>query len=343
MSQKPLCAVYEECGGCQYQHMSYAEELLAKTALLKQSLEPLALSEHIFSSIVPSPQEYYYRNRLDLRLNRYKNGDIKIGFFPEGINKVMLVDHCPIARREINDYIAQVKAEAVKKLTPRYIQASLVIRSGDGLNTAWGGIGEGSLKMDPMDYFWTDIGAYRVHYGLENFFQANLYILPKVFEVIRALPIWSKESIFFDLYGGVGLFGIGVYDLVGRVALIEQNMASVMMASYNKTYNQLKNFDLYDGNVEFVLPKLFKHYGVTPKIVMVDPPRAGLTKESVKWLNELVGVNHLLYLSCHPESLAKNLRQMKSHWQIEQVMPFDFFPRTRHIETLVWLKPHPVA
>ena len=342
-SVTPLCPVYRTCGGCQYQHVSYPDELKFKEEYLKKALAVLNLPPTCFEAIVPSPQEYFYRNRLDLKLNRYKNGDIKIGFSPFGEKIVMNVEQCPIARCEINDFIPRVKDEAVKRLKPRYVQACLVIRSGDGKNPAWGGVGEGSLKQEPKDYFWTDITKLRIYYSLDTFFQANLSILPKVMDVIRNLPIWSHDALFFDLYGGVGLFGMCVSDLVKRVVLIEENPASIELASYNKDYNHLFNVDLYDGRVEIILPKLFKHYGEGKKIIMVDPPRAGLTKAAVEWINQLTGVEYLLYLSCHPDSLARNLKQMKSLWSIERIIPFDFFPKTRHVETLVVLKSHAVV
>lgn len=341
-SVEPRCEIYQTCGGCQYQHLSYTDELKAKTTYLQECLAKV-INVNIIEPIIPSPLEYYYRNRLDLRINRFKNEDIKIGFFPEGIKHVVPVNECPIASPDINAYLDDVKAQALKRFRPRYKQANLVIRTGDGKNPAWGGIGEGSLRQPSQDYFWTTIQGFRIHYSLETFFQANLSILPKVFDVLYDLPIWSPDALFFDLYGGVGLFGIGLSPLVKRVALIEQNTASVYVASYNKDYNHIENFDLYDGDVEFVLPKLFKYYGDGPKIVMVDPPRAGLTKEAVAWINQLQGVKHLLYLSCQPQSLARNLKAMSSRWQVRRIIPFDFFPKTRHIETLVWLESHTVA
>jgi tRNA/tmRNA/rRNA uracil-C5-methylase (TrmA/RlmC/RlmD family) len=182
-----------------------------------------------------------------------------------------------------------------------------------------------------------------VHYSLDTFFQANVFILPVVFERLRQLPIWQSDSVFFDLYGGVGLFGIGVYDLVKRVVNIEENPASIRLALYNKQYNQLSAYDCYAGRLEEVWPRVVGAYKGLSKIVMVDPPRAGLSSNAVDWINQLDGVSYLLYLSCHPESLVENLKEMRQYWQVQKIIPFDFFPRTRHIETLVILKSHTIV
>ncbi len=338
MNVVPICPVYQQCGGCQYQHVTYTQELATKTHQLKEILKPLSLDEALFAPILASPLEYHYRNRLDLKLQRMKGGEVLIGFSPLGKKGIIQIGHCPIARDDINGFLPTVKAQAIAKLTPKYKQASLVVRSGDGQNPAWGGIGPKSLQMDHANYFWTDIAGKRIFYSLETFFQANLSILPKAIELMRALPIWSKDAIFFDLYGGVGLFGLCFEGLVSRVLLIEENTASVKIARYNADHNKLVTFDVYAGGVEEVLPKLLPVYEDRPKIMMVDPPRAGLSKASVQCLNDLKNVKHMLYLSCHPESLCDNLRDMSGYWKVQKVMPLDFFPKTRHLETLVLLE-----
>ncbi len=110
------------------------------------------------------------------------------------------------------------------------------------------------------------------------------------------------------------------------------------MARHNAAYNKLENFDVFLGRVEDVLPKLLNLYQGHPKIIMVDPPRAGLSESTVGFLNALEGVEYMLYLSCDPESLSNNLQNLSKYWKVQKIMPFDFFPKTKHIETLVLLK-----
>ncbi|MBL8012269.1 MAG: hypothetical protein JNN05_00335, partial [Candidatus Omnitrophica bacterium] len=195
-----------------------------------------------------------------------------------------------------------------------------------------------SLELPPENYLWTEILGRRIYYSLDTFFQANLYILPSFIERLRALDIWGKNSVFFDLYGGVGLFGLCVYDLVDKVVLIEAVPASLKLAKYNAAYHQLSQFIIEEGRVEDILPGKLALMTQTNNIVMVDPPRAGLSPQTVEMLNGVSNTNYLIYLSCNPQSLVENCWSLKDRWEIHKILPVDFFPRTQHLETLVILR-----
>jgi tRNA/tmRNA/rRNA uracil-C5-methylase (TrmA/RlmC/RlmD family) len=173
---------------------------------------------------------------------------------------------------------------------------------------------------------------------MESFFQGNLFILPEVMKQLRALNVWDKRGVFFDLYGGVGLFGVCLGDLVDKVVLIEENQVAMSIARHNAIYNKVDNFEVHGGRVEEVLPKLIEAYQGLHKVVMVDPPRAGLSRTAIELLNSLKSVDHLFYLSCHPNSLKVDLGNLSPSWQVERIIPFDFFPKTKHVETFVLLK-----
>ena len=93
-------------------------------------------------------------------------------------------------------------------------------------------------------------GISRIKYSLDTFFQANISILPSVFHKIKSLGIWGNDVTFYDLYGGVGLFGIGMIDSVNKVVLIEESVASLRLAKYNVAYHDLKNFNRVIEKVE---------------------------------------------------------------------------------------------
>ena len=343
---EPVCRVFHECGGCQYQDIPYSDELALKETALKNLLrEQLNLKHELIQSIMPSPAVYHYRSRLDLKLFKTKSNRILIGFSPMGGKHTVEIDECPVAHREISDFLPALKRQAIAKLPERYQVANLVVRSADEKKVLWGGIGQGSLKTGPQDYFWTEINNRKIFYSLETFFQANLSILPDVVGLIRSLNIYSRDVIFFDLYGGVGLFGISLADLVKRVVLIEESKSSVSLAKYNLEHNKIDNIEIHGARVEDQLPRALEFFKDETKVLMVDPPRAGLSSAVVKMLNDAASVKYLLYLSCNPQSLVLNLMDLtKGQWQIEKIFPLDFFPRTKHLETLVVLKnPHAFA
>ena len=334
---KPSCSVFGECGGCLYQDIPYTEELrLKETNLQNLFRSQLKLNDDCFEQILPSPQEYAYRNRLDLKLLRTKQGEIVMGFSPTGRYRVVQVDSCPIARQEISEFLAELKKQAITKLTGKYRVANLVVRSGDEKNVSWGGIGRNSLQLQSGRYFWTELAGKKIFYSLDTFFQANLSILPLVMERIRKLRIWDKKTVLFDLYGGVGLFSVVLADQVKKVILIEESIASLQVAHFNKHYHNLDQLEIIPGKVEDRLEAfLEKEFH---NIIFIDPPRCGVSPTVLEILKKLNHLHCLLYLSCDPQSLVRDLKGfLKERWQIIRVFPFDFFPKTKHVETLVIL------
>jgi len=336
----PRCPVFGTCGGCQHQDIPYAEELRLKGAQLREELGRLIDVRSLnIQPVIASPQIYNYRSRLDLKLVKTRRGTIHIGFTPAEKGPVVEITACPIAMAQISAFLPQLREEATSRLTGRYQTANLTVRCGDGAAVHWGGIGRRSLRLEEKDYFSTKVCGLEICYSLDTFFQANLSILPDLARVLRSFPVWSKSASFFDLYGGVGLMGLMVHDLVGRVCNIEENVHSVRLANYNIVRNALSNVDVCEGRVEDLLPGLLAKSASDDNVVMVDPPRAGLSQDAVTHLIEMPRVRHLVYLSCSPASLAENLTDLnKALWETVIIQPLDFFPRTRHLETLVLLR-----
>ncbi len=337
---EPLCPIYGECGGCQYQHLSYRQELVVKEEQLQRLFKQnFSSAARLIKPIVASPKEYHYRHRLDVRLLKTRNNEIFMGFTPTGRAQVIEADSCAIALPEISQYLPRLKSEAVQKLPEKYRNANLVIRTGDEGRVFWGGIGRRSLRMLEENYFWTKVNGKKIFYSLETFFQANLSILPKVVTEIKKLKFFNKKISFYDLYGGVGLFGIAFYANVKEVVLIESDPHSVKLAQFNKQHHHFENFHIFQGLVERVLELKLQENANVHKVAMIDPPRQGLSASVVKTLTTVQGFKALLYLSCSPESLVRDLKLLSKVWQIKRVIPFDFFPKTKHLETLVVLKP----
>ena len=336
---KPLCPLFGTCGGCQYQDVSYDEELSRKEAILKELLRREAgLAEDVFERITSSPESYYYRHRLDLTLRKRNNGERQMGFMLPGTQRLQEVAVCPIARKEINDFLPALKEEAVRKLPEDYKVANLVVRVGDEGKVFWGGIGRRSLRMEVKDYFWTVVKGRKIFYALDTFFQANLSILERIIAKIESMIEWRKDTVFLDLYSGVGLFGIALADRAAEVVMIESGCDSVKLAQHNVRYHDLKHVRILEGQVETHLPAVLEALRGKPCVALIDPPRAGLAPSAIETLGGSKDLESLFYLSCSPESLARDLKHLaRVGWQVQKVLPFDFFPRTRHLETLVWL------
>ncbi|MBI4971071.1 MAG: class I SAM-dependent RNA methyltransferase [Candidatus Omnitrophica bacterium] len=329
------CNYFGECGGCVYQNISYAKELVAKKKWLRETLLPLKLKDKVFEPVRRSSEEYHYRNRLDISFRKTLKGEYILGFKPEGKRFTIQIDSCAIAKKDISKFIPKLRKLAIARLPEGYNIANLVVRTGDDGRVFWGGMGRRSLELAEKDYLWTEVCGRRIFYSLDTFFQANLSILPALIETIRALPLWNKKTTFLDLYSGVGLFGISLHDLVKRVVMIEESVPSLKLARFNVDYHKLTNVEIRPGKVEELLGSL-----AAGSVALIDPPRKGLSAPAIKALVKAKKLKALLYLSCNPEALARDLAQFKKKgWKIQKVMPFDFFPKTKHLETFVWLTP----
>ena len=254
---EPLCPIFGVCGGCAYQDRSYDSELAIKDESLRQLFaSQLPSDRSVLNRIVPSPHPYHYRNRLDITLKRTKDGRFLTGFQLPGTKRMVSSDSCVISRREISDFIPQLREEAIQKLPSHYRNANLVVRTGDDGRVFWGGIGRRSLELKEEDYLWTEIRGRKIFYSLDVFFQANLSILPRLMDVIEESVILDLETTFLDLYAGVGLFGMTFADRVGKVVMIEESPSSLKLMRYNVAYHGYAHVEILEGKVEEKLHKI---------------------------------------------------------------------------------------
>lgn len=338
--ETPLCPLYGECGGCVYQHLTHAAELAEKEKWVRELFAELSIDPQLFDPVTPSPSSYYYRNRLDLSLRRFKSGHIELGYYRENTKRFLEASSCVIARKEISQFIPQLKKEAIEKLPSDYRVANLVVRTGDDGRVFWGGIGRRSLRMKEEDYFWAEIRGKKIFYSLDTFFQANTAILDSLFKKLENWIPQSRDNVFFDLYSGVGLFGVVLSDLFSKTIFIEESDASIRLLQFNLKYHNLSNAEFFSQKVEAILPMLLASESGKRKTAMVDPPRKGLSQEAAVFFAGFREFENFFYLSCNPESLVRDLKVfLKAGWKLVRIAPFDFFPRTKHLETLVWLKP----
>lgn len=336
---EPSCLYFGLCGGCSYQHLTYESELRIKQAGLEKIFRDQEIAADI-EPIVASPSVYHYRNRIDLAIKRSKKWGTGAGYQVPHSGRIIPIESCVIARKEISDAIPSVTEQAKAAFPEDYRMGNLVMRTGDDGRVLWGGIGRRSLVRPETDYLWTEINGVKIFYSLDTFFQANLSILPALMNRIESLVRLDADTVFLDLYGGVGLFGVYFAKRVKKVLLIEQSPSSIQVARYNQRFHYLDNMEILEGPVETLLEAHGKTVGADCFVAMIDPPRKGLSEKAAQHLASLTYLDSLFYLSCHPESLARDLGLfIKRGWKIQTVVPFDFFPRTVHLETLVVLKP----
>ncbi len=171
------------------------------------------------------------------------------------------------------------------------------------------------------------------------FFQPNTSQSEQLYSRVIELTGLSKESVVYDLYCGTGTLGISLAKQVKEVIGIEISPASVLDARENGKLNHLDNLTIHQGDVAEIFPELLQKRAVSMEdVVMVDPPRAGLSPKALKVLLELKAPK-LTYISCNPITQAANLEILLNQgYRLKAVQPIDSFPQTIHVENIAVLQ-----
>lgn len=335
----PKCKYYNDCGGCNIMHLNYNKQLEFKQSKIENIINKYLGSNIKINKIVPSDLEYEYRNKVTFQIN---NG---IGFFENESNKLIEIDNCIISNKLINNsitYLKKLNLKNINKIICRVADNKLMIivdTNDKNLDTSM--LEEISdsiyLKLDDnyinvygSKYIYESIDNYTYAISPDSFFQINITTCKKLYNRIKENV--GKGKNILDLYCGTGSIGIFVSD-DNNVIGIEKNKFAILDANKNKKINNLNNINFICGDSGKELKKLnFK-----PDIVIVDPPRSGLNSETI---NNILNINpkEIVYVSCDPMTLVRDLKILNKYYDIIEITPFDMFPNTHHIESLVYLK-----
>ena len=182
-----------------------------------------------------------------------------------------------------------------------------------------------------------ELGDLRLKISPEAFFQTNTEMAERLYAIAAeyaGLRGWEKV---FDLYCGIGTVGLTLAPRAGELWGLEVVEAAVADAIENAQRNDVEHAQFFAGDVRLALRELVERAG-RPDVVVVDPPRAGLSKKVVRRIIE-AGPRRLVYVSCNPTTLAPNAAQLvEAGWALRRVRPVDMFPQTPHIECVALLE-----
>lgn len=346
---EPRCELFGVCGGCQYQHLAYGEQLAWKRRQVAELLQHMAGVEFPVNPVIGSPREYGYRSKITPHFSKPRDGGVsEIGFLRAGTRSQLVdVPRCEIATEALNAALSGVRDEARRQarrfrsgatlllredadgrvLTdPRAEMVSAVAResAGDGDAAAAAGAGSGS-------------GAWRFTHLAGDFFQNNPSILPAFVGYIVAAAAGSGARYLVDAYGGSGLFAIAAAERFEAVAGVEISGTAVAQARANAAANGVGNATFLAASAEAVFAGIAFPAGET--VVLIDPPRAGCSGE---FLDQLLSFRPraCVYVSCNPATQMRDLRRfLEAGYEVAAVQPFDLFPQTRHLECVLTLRP----
>ena len=183
-------------------------------------------------------------------------------------------------------------------------------------------------------YIYEQIGKYKYQLLPESFFQLNPIQGHTLFDTVKKVAKLKKTDTVVDAYCGVGAIGIYLANDVKEVIGIESNKSAVLNAKENAELNKLNNIRFIEGDAAKTIPYLCKHSDID--CLVVDPPRSGLDNQLLDSIMKS-DIKKIIYVSCNPATLAKNLSILKDKYDVNQIIPIDMFPNTSHVEAICCL------
>ena len=302
------CRHFQNCGGCQYQHVRYETQLAMKHSQVASLFERFGgFDPALVAPVVPCPQPYGYRNRLMIRTqwNKFKQG-LDIGFLRAQDRLVVDVERCEIAEPALNEQIRKVRANPPPK---------------GGLKVV--------VRLAPEDW----------EVPKDSFFQNNFFLLPKLVETVRSFLADAGSRYLVDTYCGVGFFALELADAVESYVGVEIDTSAIRAARQNAMQRGRLNGEFVLGAAEELLPRLVERFPTDRTTVLLDPPRRGCDADSLELLRQ-VRMCQIIHVSCHPATLARDLKRLCAGglYELNRVVPLDMFPQTQHVECVADLR-----
>jgi len=294
------CPYYDLCGGCNLRHLSYEKENEFKENKVKEIINHIGKLNIKVNNIIYD-NEYNYRNKVT-----FHKSNNKIGYYEKNTRNVINIDKCLLLDDLINNNIKNIHTK----------DNEIIIRSSNNSK---------ELLINDNNQIITTIKDKKYYLSKDSFFQINKYLTKTLYDLVRK-NIDKKYNKCLDLYCGIGSIGIYINDLVNEVIGIDYNQSNINDANNNKVLNNIENISFICDKVENRIDS-FNDID----LIIVDPPRAGLdnkTKEYIKRINP----EKLIYVSCDPVTLARDLSDLNDKYNIKEITPVNMFPRTYHVE-----------
>ncbi len=327
----PLCALFGECGGCQYQNLTYAKQLAWKQRQVRELLSHMAGIEFDVRPVIPSPQEFGYRSKITPHFQKPRKGESQIGpigFLRNGRrHEIIDVETCPIAMTEINHALPGIRQRVRNRSSTYRKGATLLMRTS-----------ENRVIEDNKAIATEHVGELKFQFPAGDFFQNNPFILQAFTGWVTTHVRASGARFLVDAYCGSGLFTLAAAPEFEEAIGIEISETSIEWARTNAEANGITNCRFLAGTVEDLFAEVV--WSGTDCAVIIDPPRKGCSEDFLRQLF-VFGPGSVVYVSCNPATQMRDLVKFsEAGYALEEVQPFDLFPQTRHLECVMTLRKH---
>ena len=365
---EPDCLSYYRCGGCSLRHMSYEATLEYKVNRV-QNLVDKTLSEKIkVNKTIGMENPKYYRNKAIYPVSSLG----KPGIYAERTHDIIPFEECYIQTKKSQEIAKEIcsmyKGSIYDEKTGKGCLRNIMIREAfatkeimvvlvindDNIELNIDKL----LELEPNiktiilninkkntnvvlsnenkivygDGYITDfLGSYKFKISPNSFYQINPIQTEKIYNLAIEMAELDKKDILFDLYCGIGTIGIFASKFVNKVYGIEIVPQAVEDAKENAKINNVENAEFVAGDVEEVFDNLLNKENIIPSAIIVDPPRKGLDNKTIGNILK-VKPEKLIYISCNPATLVRDLKELEEVYEIKKIQPVDFFPYTKHVE-----------
>ncbi|WML32442.1 23S rRNA (uracil(1939)-C(5))-methyltransferase RlmD [Neobacillus sp. OS1-32] len=376
---RPLCPIYEQCGGCQLQHLAYSQQLKEKRDIVIQALErhtKLTLEKLDIRETIGMENPWGYRNKSSFQVGE-KDGKLLAGLYGLNSHQLINIDQCAVQHPQTTEATAVVKRILqdlhipiynektrkgivrtivtrvgvqtgelqvvlitsqkelpkkeliIAKIQKRLPQVKSIVQNINGEKTSLI-FGEETVNLAGEDFIQETLGDLQFELSARTFFQLNPAQTLKLYnEVKKAADLTGTEKVL-DAYCGVGTIGLWLADQAAEVRGMDVIPESIEDAKKNAKRHGFTNTKYVPGKAEEVLPK-WVNKGWKPDVVVVDPPRTGLDSQLLQTILQ-VKPKKLIYVSCNPSTLAKDIQVLSKNYDVKYIQPVDMFPHTSHVE-----------
>ena len=360
-----ICPISYKCGGCDYRYIDYDYQLVLKKKQLVQTFNNFNLDVEI-DDVIKCDEPMYYRNKTQVPVK-----DHQFGFYRKYSNDIVEFDECYIETRLANDILKDLKKDLLEKHLDKPIR-HILIKHALGTGEVMIGfivndfsvdltcivnsivskykniksiilnlndkdtnviLGEKEKVLYGNDYIIDEFEGLRFKISLKSFYQVNYHQMIKLYKQVEEKANLDLNTSVLDLYSGIGTISLFLSSKVKDVTGVEVVKAAVDNANENAKLNNINNATFILDDARNPLDKYLKDKDV----VVVDPPRKGLNSsliESIKKSN----IGKIVYVSCNPATLARDLNELKDIYDIGTITPVDMFPFTTHVECVVGMQ-----
>ena len=372
----PQCVYFTRCGGCHYQHIGYEDQLRYKAGILAETLQRVGKIAAPEPELLGSPP-WQYRNRAQFKTHK-QDDTFQLGYFELGSHRLLPVEGCPISSPRINEIVPELwrlgrrpdfpagSGEIEVFMThddsgalvnvasqsrwPETLVSALREHIADVVSLS---VVEGHARLAALPrsarrrvfgpgYLLYRAGnmEHRVSHG--SFFQTNRFLA----DTLAGVATENLEGdTALDLFAGVGYFALHLAGKFRRVVAVESSDASIRDLESNRQRSGMAHVEAVRATAEEFLaqPNALPRRGsargpLHPDAVLLDPPRAGLSKAAAERLAGLEAPT-IVYVSCDPSTLARDLARLTARgYRLSRLRLVDLFPQTFHIETIATLE-----